>query len=321
MIYLSEQDVKSLQPSWEECITLISSALNTMQQGNYSQPLKPYLKLNDPKNRIIAMPSYLGGQVGMAGIKWIASFPDNLEKGIPRAHSTTILNSPETGVPLSIMDSRLLSGIRTASVSGYFIHQILTRFNWEKITIGICGFGVIGRLHYQMLKEILGSKINQFYVYDQLGEIECVNCCDIRPTNCWQEAYKQSDIFITCTTTSRPYIDIPPPMGSLQLNISLRDYKPDILALSRSIIVDDWNEVCRENTDIYRAHTCQGLNKEDVISILELDKGDFLSNFSLKKFDQSDFIHFNPMGLSAFDIAIATEVYRRALKKGIGTKI
>lgn len=56
-----------------------------LANNEFAQPIKPYLRYNNLKNRIIAMPAYAGGECDMAGIKWIASYPDNINQ-IGRAH-------------------------------------------------------------------------------------------------------------------------------------------------------------------------------------------------------------------------------------------
>ena len=173
-----------------------------------------------------------------------------------------------------------------------------------------------------MLKSLLGDKADQFIIFDQEAKTQnfglALDCSNTYLTKSWEEAYQKSDIFLTCTTTSTPYIDIPPKPGSIHLNISLRDYHPKVFAHSNCIIVDDWDEVCRENTDIYRAHLQHNLTKDRVIDLVEFHSSSFFKDFDAKAFQENDFFHFNPMGMSVFDIAIATDFYQRALDGEIG---
>ncbi len=319
MLYLSETDIAQLKPAWATSIAIIQETTALISSGEYSQPIKPYLRFKNPSNRIIAMPSYVGGSFDISGIKWVSSFPDNLKSNIPRAHSITILNSADTGEPIAILNSRLLSGIRTAAVSGLMLQKYLSLYPNKKCKVGICGFGVIGKLHFEMLKEILGNQMLSCMIYDHMlnpKDIENpINGEHVQLVESWQEAYQDSDIFIACTTSSSPYINIPPPMGSLQLNISLRDYTSDILMLSKHIVVDDWDEVCRENTDVYRSHLQRDLQKEQTYSLTEI----ISKKLDLKELSKSSFLHFNPMGMSVFDISLAKAFYTDALKMNLGT--
>ena len=115
---------------------------------------------------------------------------------------------------------------------------------------------------------------------------------------------------------SQIYLLHAPLDGSLLINVSLRDYKLEVFQyVKNSIIIDDWDEVCRENTDIEKFHQHKGLSKNDVKTITEMIFENCISNFP-----QKSSVMFNPMGMAIFDIAIAASMYSEALKEGIGTQ-
>ena len=121
MLVIRESDLSEIGIDWSALVQVIEEAVCCMHDNDYVQPVKPYLRYRNPKNRIIAMPAFIGGDINKAGIKWIASFPGNIKNGIPRAHSVVILNHADTGEPLAIVSTALLSVIRTATVSGLVI--------------------------------------------------------------------------------------------------------------------------------------------------------------------------------------------------------
>jgi 2,3-diaminopropionate biosynthesis protein SbnB len=318
MLYINSKVIKDLGVNWEQTIEVIEQAVIILNEGDISQPIKPYLRFHDLNNRIIAMPAFVGGEILKAGIKWIASFPQNIQRGIQRAHSVTILNDPTTGIPVAFLNTALISGIRTASVSGLLIKYYEKERLLKNIKVGIVGFGPIGQLHLQMLTEVFGSRIGKVFLYD-IKEIRTESIPDkIKHrtviTNSWEDAYCDSDIFITCTASSVRYIDKKPKANSLLLNISLRDFKPEILDYTRSIIVDDWEEVCRENTDIELMHESRGLQKVDTKSLT-----DIVCNDQMKVLSINEPIMFNPMGMAIFDIAISNFYYQTALANRVGT--
>ena len=312
MIYINDNDVKNLNLNWNKNIQMIAEATQCIEEKDMAQPIKPYLRYRDIKNRIIAMPAFVGGPINKSGIKWIASFPDNIQKGIPRAHSVIILNEAETGLPVGIVNSGSISAIRTASVSGLMIKHYIKNRNLDKIKLGIVGFGPIGRYHLNMCNALLGENLDEVLLYD-LADIDTSSIGDdihgkITVTNSWEEAYLDADIFITCTVSKERYIDKKPKDGSLHLNVSLRDYKPEVFPwFEKSIIVDDWEEVCRENTDIEMFHKNMGLQEENVAAIQDIIVNDYISSLPA---DQP--IMFNPMGMAVFDIAIANHYLRLA---------
>ncbi|MGA4721902.1 2,3-diaminopropionate biosynthesis protein SbnB [Fictibacillus nanhaiensis] len=320
MLYLSTKDVLEIGFNWNETVRIIKDAVHLLNRNNYDQPIKPYLNFNNPRNRIIAMPARAGGDFSVAGIKWIASFPENIDQGIPRAHSVTILNDEQTGVPLSVINTPLVSGIRTASVSGLMINEFLKHRAMNEIAIGIIGFGPIGQLHLKMVEELAGDKIVKVYLYDLRNINEELIPVSMRKkieiVKYWEDAYVNADIFITCTVSSKGYINKQPKSGALLLNVSLRDFNPRILDYTKSIVVDNWEEVCRADTDIEVFHNTRGLKKEDTINIV-----DVVCNNGLLKFPKDDAVMFNPMGMALFDIAISNSYYRQALQTGIGVEL
>lgn len=313
MLYLNDNDFLKFSISWDETIKEINKAVACIGQKDYSQPMKPYLRFKDNSNRIIAMPAYVGGNIDMAGIKWIASFPNNIKKSIPRASSVTVLNDTNTGIPLAIFNTAMVSIIRTASVSGYLLQEYNSFKQQLKYCIGIVGFGPIGQHHLKMCKSVLKNHIDKIYLYDKCE----INISDELVTVCnsWKDVYEKSDIFITCTSSLERYIDLPALNNKLILDVSLRDFKEEALnSFAKPFIVDDWDEVNRENTDIEYYTKIGGIDKNNSITLCDIQNKK-LNTF----FNKSDNIFFAPMGMGVFDISIANYYYKYAIKNNIGT--
>jgi N-[(2S)-2-amino-2-carboxyethyl]-L-glutamate dehydrogenase len=320
MLYLNEKDLVKIGYDWNATIDNIEKAVHCLEQKDFVQPIKPYLRYRDLTNRIIAMPAFVGGKINLAGIKWIASFPDNINHGLPRAHSVVILNDANTGVPVSIINTALLSVIRTASVSGLMIRYFMKARPMSKVKVAIMGWGPIGRNHYKMVSEILKGKIEQISLFD-LRPIDPATITGPYKdktvvAKTWQEPYKDADIFITCTVSKAPYVDQKPKAGSLQLNCSLRDFKTNILDYTKAIIVDDWVEVCREKTDIEMMHLERGLKEEDTKTI-----ADVVCKNCLAAYPKTEPIMFNPMGMAVFDIATGRYFMDIARKMKVGLEV
>lgn len=321
MLYLNEKNINGIGIPWENLIMTLEKAIKTLAVRDFAQPVKPYLRYRNLNNRIIAMPAFVGGEIDMAGIKWIASFPDNINHGLPRAHSVIILNNPATGEPVAILNTPLVSIIRTASVSGLVIKHFLRARPKSELTLAIIGWGPIGKYHFKLCTELFGTCITKIYLYDlRTIDPETIDTASRKKTiiaDSWQEAYREADICITCTVSDAPYIDELPRAGSLQLNVSLRDYKTSIFQYVKdAIIVDDWQEVCRENTDIENFHKYNGLQKEDTLALTDVVMNDCMVNYP-----EEQPIMFNPMGMAVFDITIANYYLKSAKDKGSGTEL
>ncbi len=323
MIYINKEHIENIGIHWSELVNEIRSASEVLTTDDFAQPVKPYLRYRDLKNRIIAMPAFIGGDINFAGIKWIASFPGNINRsdGVPRANSVTILNDADTGQVRSIVNTPFISGIRTSAVTGFVIEEYckVKQINGS-LKVGITGFGPIGQLHLSMVLSLLGDRIGQVSIYDPRAIDRSLLPEDfqdrIHLVSSWEEAYQDADIFMTCTVSKAPYINLAPKKGSLQLNVSLRDYVAEYRQFVDLMIVDDWEEVCRENTDIENMHKQVGLREEDTSSIADLASGQIFANLV-----EDDVVMFNPMGMAVFDIAIASYYYRQCLILNEGVQL
>ncbi|MCZ8521323.1 MULTISPECIES: 2,3-diaminopropionate biosynthesis protein SbnB [Paenibacillus] len=320
MIYLHDRHILEIGIDWPMLTGLMEETVRIKAEGDCVHPLKPYLRFRDRANRIIAMPAFVGGSVDMAGIKWIASFPNNRRLGLPRAHNTMILNDPATGEPAAFIHSGLLSAIRTAAVSGLMMEAFLAGRPSAKLRRGIVGCGPVGRMHLDMCTALFGDKLERIALYDLLpidmDTVPEAARAKIEIADDWRQVYRNSDIFITCTVSAERYIDEPPRKGALLLNVSLRDYKPESVAKVPVVVVDDWQEVCRENTDIERLHLQYGLLPSAVLTL-----EDVICHDKLDACNGEEAVFFNPMGLAVFDISAAKFYLQEALRLGKGIRL
>ncbi len=320
MKYLNEKHLREIGINWHKTVGAIEAAARTIGANDYAQPIKPYLRYRDLKNRIIAMPAFVGGDINSAGIKWIASFPDNIHKNLPRASSVLILNDVDTGIPEAVINGGLLSAIRTASVSGLLVREYQKSRQLKQAVVGMTGFGPIGQCHLAMINALLTDQISKIKIFDlrpiDLTLIDPALRKKVQVVSSWQEAYADADIFMTCTVSKERYVDLAPKPGSLQLNVSLRDYKPEVLQQIDVHIVDSWDEICRENTDIEMAHKTFGLKEQDTVSI-----GEFVNAEAFFDSKKGKTVMFNPMGMAIFDMAIARHFVNAADQKNIGVEL
>lgn len=218
LLYLNRTDVAQAGGDHSDVyVAALSEALTAHAKQDFVQPLKPYLRAQGKEghiaDRIIAMPSHIGGQDPVSGIKWIGSKHDNpAKRQLERASGVIILNDPETNYPIAVMEASLISSMRTAAVS-VIAAQHLAKEGFTDLTI--IGCGLIGDRQLQSMLEQF-DHIQQVYVYDQFPEASdkfvskwAAAYPDVNfvqaSTAC--EAVEHAEVLITCTVTDQPYIE------------------------------------------------------------------------------------------------------------------
>ena len=84
-----------------EIVALVEATYRWHAAGESVNPPSYFLRFPDrPTARIIALPASLGGEVQVDGLKWISSFPGNVDAGIPRASAVLILNDRDDRLPV-----------------------------------------------------------------------------------------------------------------------------------------------------------------------------------------------------------------------------
>lgn len=316
MLYLNKDHITRMGNDWQKLTSLIGEAVASLADQKYSQPIKIYLRYRSPQNRIIAMPAYIEAKdEAAAGLKWIASFPDNVTKGLPRANSVTILNEVDTGVPLALINTAKVSSLRTAAVSGFTLKNYTETKNINTFSLGIIGMGPIGTTHLEMVQSLYGDKV-KILAYDANPQIlKTPDYPGVSIAKSTEEIVKTCDVVIVCTNALTPHISTEPKEEALILNVSLRDFVPDYYKYVKGgIIVDDWEEVNREGTNIEMFSQSKGLTKDAVYTLGDLLSKDFY-------FQSGKRYMLNPMGMAVFDVMVGNHYYREALHQGIGISL
>src|SRR5437764_12161964 len=148
-----------------ECIRIVREAYLAHADGQSVNPDSYFLRFPDkPDCRIIALPAYLGNGFEVAGLKWIASYPANVQRGFPRASAVLVLNNYETGYPFAILESSIISAARTAASAALAAYWLSGRSR-RTPSLGIVGTGFIARYVYDFLVDT-GWAITDVRLYD-----------------------------------------------------------------------------------------------------------------------------------------------------------
>jgi ornithine cyclodeaminase/alanine dehydrogenase-like protein (mu-crystallin family) len=132
--------------------------------GRVEMPPKPGIHPR-PDAFIHAMPAYIPG-LDAAGMKWVAGYPGNQTQGLPYISGLLILNDPETGVPLTVMDCTWITAQRTGAATAVAAKHLARA---DSATVGIVACGVQGRSNLEALNCLF--RLARVKAYDLSFEI------------------------------------------------------------------------------------------------------------------------------------------------------
>ena len=111
MLFLGAREIETIAPPMGDVVDLVSAALSDKAAGRVELP--PKLGLAPRPGAVLhAMPARVGAAIGM---KWIASFPQNRERGLPPTAGIVVLNDAVTGVPSAVLDADWITTMRTGA--------------------------------------------------------------------------------------------------------------------------------------------------------------------------------------------------------------
>ena len=155
MLYLSQDDVKNTGLTMAEIIEAVEKGFVEMGNGRVEMPPKPGIHPGQGGDNFIhAMPAFIP-EMDAAGVKWVSGYPVNQEKGLPYINGLLILNDPETGMPLSVMDCAWITAMRTAAASAVSAKYLARP---ESSTIGILACGVQGHTNLEAMNVLFPLK-------------------------------------------------------------------------------------------------------------------------------------------------------------------
>ncbi len=325
ILFLNDQQVAELLPP-PAALAAVEAGLRLHAQGCVDQPLKPYLRPGGRANestrgRVIYMPAFVGGEVNMIGAKIIAGFPINVDRGLPRASGLVVLNSPETGVPLAVMECGTLSARRTAAVAQICFRELAPR---RPYSVGLLGAGPIAAAVIDALShEPNLSHINIFDPRsDRSQQLASQKQRDAGPTvtavSSVSAATIDSDCVVTATVGSKGYLNMQN-CGTkpLFVGLSLDDASEDLFLSFDKIVVDSFDDCNREEKLLHRLVKEGRFNRDRV----HAEIGQILIGLRNGRETSSETFLVNPMGMAVEDVATAAWVYRTAIRQGIGTLV
>ncbi|MFD8483354.1 2,3-diaminopropionate biosynthesis protein SbnB [Kitasatospora sp. NPDC059673] len=323
MRIIGREDVRTALADLDSTvIDLVRNAYVLHSQGKSDLPFSTFLRpLHRSDSRIIALPAYLGGPAPVMGLKWISSFPENVNRGKQRASCLCILNDLESGYPLALMEGSQISAVRTAA--GAALASGLLNANREVRTVGLVGCGTINHQVVHFLTQVHDG-LRTVLLQDAFPERAKVFAAELAAEYPDVE-FKAvtlgqaltADTVSIATTDSSYWLDLADhpnrPDGQVILHLSLRDLSVASV-LGAANVTDDADHAIREQTSLHKAEQEVGHRRFVTAEIGALLDG-------TAELPAARTVVFAPFGLGVLDLAVAEAVLNHAERHGLGTEV
>jgi alanine dehydrogenase len=284
-----------------EAVESVRTAFLEHARGSWLMPTKVYVTAPDGDFR--AMPA---AGAGHAVLKWVTSFPQNPERGLPTVSGVVLLSDATTGELRALLDAGAVTALRTGAAA-VLAAETLARPTVAPAAVVGCGINgrAVARTFLARGRAVLlwDTRLAQArIVADELGA-EAAVATDLA------EALA-ADIVATVT----PGAEILFPPGSLHAgqHVSLLGAdgpgKAEIAVeelLRARVVCDEW-EQASHNGDLARAVDEGRLGREDVAELGRVLLGD-----ERGRSDEHEITVFDSTGLAVQDLAVALAVYER----------
>ncbi len=296
-------------------IGLLETAFREKGFGRVEVPPKPGIHTR-PDAFLHAMPAYIPA-MRSAGIKWVAGYPDNHERGLPYITGLLVLNDVDTGVPYAVMDASWITAYRTAAATALSAKYLARP---GSATVGILACGVQGRTNLEALAAVF--PVARVRAYDVRRAVQDRYVDDMRATFGFdvvgvsdpRDAVVDSDLVVT----SGPILKHPSPTieaGWLPAGAfaSAVDYDSYWTGAAQAefdrVTTDDRAQFHYYRAAGYFQHTPEP----------DADLGEIAAGLKPGRMREEERTLAINLGLALDDMAVAPEVYRRARERGLGT--
>ncbi|MYW43473.1 2,3-diaminopropionate biosynthesis protein SbnB [Streptomyces sp. SID161] len=308
-----------LRESRREVMDLVGRTYRVHDAGQTVNPDSYFLRFPEkPDSRIIALPAFLGPEAGLAGIKWIASFPKNTQSGAPRASAVLVINDYETGYPVACLEAATISSARTAA-SAAVAAAALRPEGYRGTTTAIVGAGVIARniCDYLQAADCVPDTYLVHDLHEPSGQAlaEHLRTTQRVPAELTTDLATAlaADTVVFATTALKPYVTRPFRPGQLVLHISLRDLAPEVVLEAQNIL-DDVDHCLKADTSPHLAEQATGSRDFVTGTLAGVLNGEVTP-------DSGRPVIFSPFGLGVLDLAVGAFVLERARRDGTAIEI
>jgi len=316
MLYLSHADINRINLSMDEIINQLEIAFFEKAQGRVEMPPKPGIHPGEADNFIHAMPAYIPAMKS-AGLKWVSGFPLNQERGLPYISGLLILNDPNTGLPISVMDCVWITAKRTGAATAIAAKHLARP---ESSVVGILGCGVQGRSNLEALSVVFPlKKVKAYDINHKASSLYAEEITErfgleVEEVESPKKAVSDCDIVVTAgPILKKPHATIQAGWMDEGTFASLVDFDsywhPDAMKEAEKFCTDD----------VPQLRHYQEVGYFQDIPVIYADIGELVAGSKPGRETPEERNITCNLGLAMDDMAVAPLVYQKAMEKRVGT--
>ncbi|MBO0905193.1 ornithine cyclodeaminase family protein [Jiella sonneratiae] len=297
----------------------VCDATRLLQFGEAAMVAETVMPLGaDPRDNAYGLPARLGGRFDAVGLKW-AMHRSAPIADLPSVVSTTLVSRLSDGRPIGLVESALLTRMRTAAVTAIAMAMLPT----DAIrSVAVLGAGEQARAHVSMLRALHPS-LARISVWNRTAArrdalVRDFAASEGKPIPAAADtiagALEGAEVVLCCTNAPEPLLGaeaVAP--GRLIVQIGYHEVAFAAIEASDRVVVDLWGDFAETSAKslfrMYRAGRFAPGRVDADLAGLVVDGW---------RPEPGASVYFSSFGLNLFDIALASRVLAAAERHGLG---
>lgn len=323
MLILSESNLRSVL-TMKDVIEAVERGFRAIARGEANIPERLRLDVPDRNGIVLEMPAYLGSsgeEQSALGTKIVSVFERNPSRGLDIIQSAYLLLDSETGAPLSLMDGRFITAIRTAATSAVATKYMASPGSKR---LAVFGAGVQARFHIDAMIEV--AQIERVMIVSRNAAKAPALAVVVRKSHklpcevvSAEQAVTTANLICTCTSSHTPLFDGKLLARGTHIN-AVGAFTPETRELDSEtvrrarVILDAESAAGREAGEILIPIAEGVINHEHVKGML----ADVVSGKVAGRESLDEITLFKSCGLAIEDLVTARLAYSRAQTQSVG---
>jgi alanine dehydrogenase len=316
---VGRDDIESLGITMPDVLGLVEDTYRLQGAGQIDVPTKIGVTPDRPDSFYHIMTAWLGGRREV-GMKWVSYYPGlEADRGSPDATALIVLNDPDTGAPVAILEGMWITNLRTAACGLVAAKHLLPD---KPRRVGLIGCGALPSWTVPTLGD-MAPTLTEIVVTSRTEASRTRYCESLRASGRWsatpvdtiEEAVRDADIIISAVPQSAEQ----PGKGEW--------LKPGCLVIAYDVL-GTWDDVALGTFD--RLAT-DGVDR--LLSVIEksrptavlpdriTDFADLVADPAAGRSTAEERILAIPTGPASVDVSVGWEVFRRARAAGVGMEV